>query len=67
MEIDLRGSSILIVDDAPENLRLLAAILKRSGFVPRPVTSGRLAIEAAAADPPDLVLLDFNMPGMSGL
>jgi putative two-component system response regulator len=67
MEIDLRGSSILIVDDAPENLRLLAAILKRAGFVPRPVTSGRLAIEAAAADPPDLVLLDFRMPEMSGL
>ena len=67
MEIDINGSSILIVDDMPENLRLLSAILKRAGFVPRPVTSGKLAIEAAAADPPDLVLLDYSMPGMSGL
>jgi putative two-component system response regulator len=55
------------VDDAPENLRLLAAVLKRGGLVPRPVASGRLAIEAAVADPPDLVLLDIRMPEMSGV
>jgi len=64
---DVQGSSVLIVDDAPENLRLLAAVLKRGGLVPRPVTSGRLAIEAAVADPPDLVLLDVRMPQMSGV
>jgi len=64
---DVRGSSILIVDDASENLRVLAAVLKRGGLVPRPVTSGRLAIEAAVIDPPDLILLDVNMPEMSGL
>jgi putative two-component system response regulator len=63
----VQGSSILIVDDAPENLRLLAAVLKHGGLIPRPVTSGRLAIEAAVADPPDLVLLDVRMPEMSGL
>jgi len=64
---DVEGSSVLIVDDAPESLRLLGAILKRGGLVPRPVTSGKLAIEAAGADPPDLVLLDVRMPEMSGL
>jgi putative two-component system response regulator len=64
---DVQGKSVLIVDDAPENLRLLAAVLKRGGLVPRPVTSGRLAIEAAVADPPDLVLLDIRMPEMSGV
>jgi response regulator RpfG family c-di-GMP phosphodiesterase len=64
---DVQGSSVLIVDDAAENLRLLAAVLKRGGLVPRPVTSGRLAIEAAVADPPDLVLLDVRMPEMSGV
>jgi putative two-component system response regulator len=64
---DVQGSSVLIVDDAPENLRLLSATLKRGGLVPRPVTSGRLAIEAAVADPPALVLLDVSMPEMSGL
>lgn len=63
----LEGMSVLIVDDAPENLRLLSAVLKRGGLVPRPVTSGRLAIEAAVFDPPDLVLLDVRMPEMSGM
>jgi len=67
MADDAQGSSVLIVDDAPENLRLLAEVLKRGGLVPRPVTSGRLAIEAAVADPPDLVLLDVRMPEMSGV
>ncbi|HUX36454.1 MAG TPA: HD domain-containing phosphohydrolase [Rectinemataceae bacterium] len=59
--------SVLIVDDVPENLRLLATILGRNGLVPRPVTSGKLAIEAALADPPDIVLMDVGMPEMSGL
>lgn len=66
MADDVQGSSILVVDDAPQNLRLLATVLRRSGLVPRPVASGRLAIEAALADPPDLVLLDITMPEMSG-
>jgi len=64
---DLRGCSVLIVDDVTENLRQLAAVLRRAGLVPRPATCGRLAIEAAASDPPDLVLMDVGMPGMSGL
>jgi putative two-component system response regulator len=64
---DVQGRSVLIVDDAPENLRLLTVVLKRGGLVPRPVTSGRLAIEAAVIDPPDLVLLDVRMPEMSGV
>ena len=64
---EVRSSSVLIVDDSPENLRLLTEVLKRGGLVPRPVTSGRLAIEAAVIDSPDLVLLDMSMPEMSGL
>ena len=43
----VQGSSVLIVDDDPQNLRLLTAVLGRGGLEPRPVTSGRLAIEAA--------------------
>lgn len=58
--------SVLVVDDMPESLRLLCSILKRGGLEPRPVTSGRKAIEAAVADPPDLILLDIQMPDMSG-
>jgi putative two-component system response regulator len=64
---ELAGASVLIVDDTPENLRLLATVLKRAGLVPRPVTSGKFAIEAAVVEPPELVLLDIRMPDMSGL
>lgn len=67
MTDDVQGSSVLIVDDAPESLRLLGSILRRGGLQPRPVPSGRLAVEAAEVDPPDLVLLDIRMPEMSGL
>jgi putative two-component system response regulator len=66
MADEVNGSSVLVVDDAPENLRVLAALLRRGGLVPRPVTCGKRAIEAALTDPPDLVLLDVTMPEMSG-
>lgn len=60
-------TSILVVDDDRQDLRVLAGILERAGYEARPVPSGRLAVEAAIADRPDLVLLDVRMPGMSGL
>ena len=65
--VDPRGRSVLVVDDAPEHLRLLSALLHRGGLIPRPVLSGQQALAAARLDPPDLVLLDVQMPGLSGL
>jgi two-component system, sensor histidine kinase and response regulator len=59
-------ADILVVDDAPANLQLLFGMLKERGYRVRPVPSGRLALQAAKAQPPDLVLLDVNMPEMSG-
>jgi putative two-component system response regulator len=58
--------NVLIVDDASANLELLAGILRERGIEPRPVLSGKLAILAVQADPPDLILLDINMPEMNG-
>jgi two-component system NtrC family sensor kinase len=58
--------SILIVDDQVANLNLLTDILKGHGYKVRPAPSGRLALEAARHTPPDLVLLDINMPEMNG-
>jgi two-component system sensor histidine kinase/response regulator len=63
---DLSSPSILVVDDTPANLQLLADMLKRRGYRTRPVPSGRLALQAAKADPPELILLDVNMPEMDG-
>ncbi len=59
-------ASILIVDDTPANLQVLAGMLKDRGHKVRPVPSGKLALLAARRDPPDLVLLDINMPDMNG-
>jgi len=58
--------NILVVDDTAANLQLLSRMLKGSGYRVRPVPSGRLALQAALSRPPDLVLLDINMPEMNG-
>ncbi len=57
---------ILVVDDTPANLKLLAGMLKEHGYKARPVPSGKLALQAAEAVPPDLILLDIEMPEMDG-
>jgi diguanylate cyclase (GGDEF)-like protein len=58
--------SILIVDDMPANIRVLADTLK-SDYRVRVATSGAKALEVAASSPPpDLILLDVMMPGMDG-
>jgi len=59
-------ADVLVVDDAPANLQLLFGMLKERGYRVRPVASGRTALQVAAAQPPDLVLLDVNMPEMNG-
>jgi two-component system, sensor histidine kinase and response regulator len=63
---DAETPNILIVDDVPANLELLSAIIRDRGYEPRPVPSGKLALLAAQADPPDLILLDIRMPEMNG-
>ena len=60
-----RGN-ILVVDDTPANLRLLAGILNGKGYKVRPVPSGELALSAVKGMPPDLILLDIMMPEMNG-
>ena len=59
-------ADLLIVDDKPANLRLFAAMLVEQGFKVRSAISGRLALKATQAAPPDMVLLDINMPEMNG-
>ena len=54
------------MDDTPANLQVLAGMLKDRGYKVRPVPGGKLALLAARRDPPDLILLDINMPEMNG-
>jgi signal transduction histidine kinase len=62
----LPKGSILIVDDTPANLRLLSGMLAEQGYKVRSVINGQMALTAAQAAPPDLILLDIRMPEMSG-
>jgi two-component system sensor histidine kinase/response regulator len=57
---------IIAVDDQPENLKLLEDMLRQRGYVVRSFPRGRLALAAASQHPPDLILLDINMPEMDG-
>jgi CheY-like chemotaxis protein len=59
-------SNILVVDDTPENLQLLARLLSRSGYAVRPVMNGIMALQAARLMSPDLILLDVRIPQMDG-
>jgi DNA-binding response OmpR family regulator len=59
-------ATIMIIDDEPENLRLLAGMLKRQNWMIRSFPSGPAALASAEAELPDLVLLDIRMPGMDG-
>ncbi len=59
-------TNILIVDDTPDNLRLLTKILESQSYIIRKSLNGRMALQAAERHPPDLILLDINMPEMNG-
>ncbi|MEP0855871.1 EAL domain-containing protein [Trichocoleus sp. DQ-U1] len=60
------NGNILLVDDTPNNLRLLSDLLSHQGYKVRSVTNGQTALKACQAKPPDLILLDINMPQMNG-
>ncbi|PPT05405.1 Circadian input kinase A [Geitlerinema sp. FC II] len=57
---------ILIVDDQPDNLRVLSSLLEQKGYSVRRAIHGKIALNAARADPPVLILLDIMMPQMDG-
>jgi PAS domain S-box-containing protein len=63
---DRQKGDIQIVDDIPENMDVLALMLTKVGHEVRMAISGELALKSVRADPPDLILLDIMMPGMSG-
>jgi signal transduction histidine kinase len=64
--IEAPKENILVVDDRPENLKLLSEILSNNNYKVRKVTSGKQAIAAAEISLPSLILLDIMMPDMNG-
>ncbi|MFO1372823.1 MAG: response regulator [Candidatus Competibacteraceae bacterium] len=60
------GNKILVVDDEPNIVLSLEFLMKQAGFEVRTATDGEAALNAIAADRPDLVLLDVMMPRKNG-
>ena len=61
-----KNATIMIVDDEPENLRVLGTLLSDQDYTVRSFTSGKTALESARSDPPNIFLIDIRMPGMDG-
>jgi adenylate cyclase len=62
-----RTGHVLVVDDDPLNRRLLTATLAREGHRTTSATDGEEALTALREEPPDLILLDIEMPGLDGI
>lgn len=62
----LSWGRVLVVDDEPANRELLRDVLRVYGYEVREAEDGLAALAAAAADPPDVVLLDVMMPRLNG-
>jgi two-component system, NtrC family, response regulator GlrR len=59
--------TILVVDDDPDILKLMAMRLRAAGYDTIPVSNGEAALAHIALNSPDLVITDLRMPGMDGL
>ncbi len=60
------NARILVVDDEPQNIRLLQIRLQADGYTVLAANSGQEALKLVQVEPPDLILLDIMMPGMNG-
>lgn len=63
---ELKSANIVVVDDNPENLNLVKCMLEMNDYKVRPFSNGENAFEDALQSPPDLFLLDINMPEIDG-
>ena len=57
---------VLLVDDEPAIVNTLGRTLRAKGYVVQAVTSGKDALVAVAEAPPDVMLLDINLPDLTG-
>jgi signal transduction histidine kinase len=61
-----KSNYIMVIDDTPENLRLFKLLLTKKGYTVQVFAEGESAITSAKKQPPHLILLDINMPGLNG-
>ncbi len=61
-----RDKTLLVVDDAPDNIQLLSGLLKEKYKIKAATSGEKALVVARKSPPPDLILLDVMMPGMDG-
>lgn len=61
------SARILIVEDNPENMRLLEMVLRAKGYTLLKASDGEEALDIAMRERPDLIIMDIRLPKMSGL
>jgi len=61
------GERILIVDDNPTNLKLVAYLVKANGYEVQTASDAESALAVIRANPPKVVLMDLQLPGVDGL
>lgn len=61
------ADNILIVEDDPKSMKVLYTILKAHGYAPLQATDGEQAIEIAVKEKPDLIIMDIQIPKLSGV
>jgi two-component system phosphate regulon response regulator PhoB len=64
---DAGPADVLLVDDDPDICHVMKTMLAAAGLAAQATTSAEDALERIRAKPPDLVVLDWNLPGMTGL
>lgn len=57
---------VLVIEDNALNLKLVRDVLEHAGYAVGSASTGELGVEAASSEPPDLVLLDLQLPGIDG-
>jgi two-component system cell cycle response regulator DivK len=62
----MAGEHILIVEDNPKNLKLLRDVLQFRGYVISAAETAEAGVALAQAEPPSLILMDIQLPGMDG-
>ncbi|HEY9501947.1 MAG TPA: response regulator, partial [Pyrinomonadaceae bacterium] len=64
---DLKDLKVLIVEDVEDARLYMRLELEQEGFIVFEAADGRAAVEAAARDKPDIILMDLSLPKMDGL
>jgi len=60
-------STILIVEDNEKNMKLMRDVLQHAGHATMEARTGEAGVQMAIGNPPDLILMDVQLPGMSGI